>query len=143
MCTVPFVCLFNAPQLRIRVLPCMIHSHGRAKHHLDKSFKQVSVAAKYQRTRTRGGPSGQSRRGGHARPRCSLGTPDQREHERTLFLEPYAPVLPAPRVNMSDFPRSEEARSLTVYANSLMELASSIFFIRPGQYVFHEVSAGQ
>ncbi len=45
--TIPFVRLFNAPQLRICVLLCVIHLHARAKHH------QLGVSSqcrrKYQR----------------------------------------------------------------------------------------------
>jgi hypothetical protein len=41
---VPFMCLFNASQLRICVLPRVVHSHARAKRHLIRSFFFKSVS---------------------------------------------------------------------------------------------------
>ncbi len=49
--TVPFVRLFNAPQLRICVLPCVIHSHVRAKRHL-LAVSSQSVSVQIPETRT-------------------------------------------------------------------------------------------
>src|SRR6201996_958694 len=94
--TVPLMRLFNTPQLRICVLPRMIHSHARAERHLVKSL-QFSVAANIYQRRGRGDSLGQSSRGGHTRPRCSVGTLDRREPERTLCLGLYVRALPAHR----------------------------------------------
>src|SRR6266702_4802527 len=41
--TVPFVRLFNAPQLRICLLSCVINSHARAKRHLLGASSQLSA----------------------------------------------------------------------------------------------------
>ena len=92
--TVPFVCLFNASQLRICILPRVIHSHARAERHL--VLESVSAPDK-QRDENAVGSLGRSLRDVHTRLRCSEETLDLRELERTLFPELYARALLAPR----------------------------------------------
>ena len=136
--TVPLVRLFDAPQLRICVLPRVIHPHARAERHLVRSFR-VSVGTNIYQRRGRGDSLGQSSQGGHTRPQYSVGTLDRHEPEQTLSLGLYARALPAPRAIAKgifrDLKQPGHRRSARTHPRHWLDL----YFIR--SISFHEVLA--